>query len=504
MSAVGSILTNMGALNALNSLSTANSEITTSEAELSSGLVINTPAANPAGYIEAQGFTSQVNGQDQALTNINTGISLAETAQGGITQQTDIAQKLYSMAVEAANGTETASERSSLQSVAQQLIGQINNISSQTQFNGINLLDGTFSGVQFQTGAQSGQTSALSINSTSASNIGTMSKLFTSVLAPGGKDDMPNTKGYYITHGIGYSGNNQGFINGNLSIYGANGTSNVAIGSHKSARQIASAINAVSGTTGVKATANTTIQFKLGGGSSGLYTLTLGVDQNGDSAPGTTPSEAYNGVTATQLVSDINSDFGAYNVSASMNSSGMVTMTASSGADIQIYQQNWVGQTMSSNIFTASGRNMKSIGSYFDEDVVFSGDVSLTSNSKFSLGNGSLISTENHSNNGSALSSIDLSTASGAEKAMGIIQTAISQLGQIGANIGAFQDGLESLSSNLEQSTSNATTALSAVKDADIPQVTNNLTEEQIYAQSGVAALKESSQLQQSFMSLLP
>src|SRR5271163_2103812 len=172
MSAVGSIMTNTGALQALNSISNTSNLNNTLEGEMSSGLSINSPADNPAGYITAQGFTSQLNGLTQAISNANQGVSLLQTAQGAITQQIGVVQQLNSIAVQAANGTQTSAESQSLQNLVNQLTGQVSTIATQTQFNNISLLNGTFSGVQFQVGANEGQTQTLSINNTAADAIG--------------------------------------------------------------------------------------------------------------------------------------------------------------------------------------------------------------------------------------------------------------------------------------------------------------------------------------------
>ena len=172
MSAVGSIMTNTGALQALNSITTTSNLNNTLEGEMSSGLSISSPADNPAGYITAQGFTSQLNGLTQAISNANQGVSLLQTAQGAITQQIGVVQQLNSIAVQAANGTQTSAEAQSLQNVVGQLTGQVSTIANQTQFNNISLLNGSFSGVQFQVGANEGQTQTLTIGNMNASAIG--------------------------------------------------------------------------------------------------------------------------------------------------------------------------------------------------------------------------------------------------------------------------------------------------------------------------------------------
>ena len=162
----GVINTNVNALYALNSLTNTTNTTSTLEQELSSGLSINSPADNPAGYIAAQGFTAQLGGVTQATSNANQAISLVQTADGAITQQVNILQNILTIASQAANGGATSQQLASLQQVVSQLQTQVSSISTQTNFNGVNLLDGTFQGVNFQVGADAGQTIGLTHRAT--------------------------------------------------------------------------------------------------------------------------------------------------------------------------------------------------------------------------------------------------------------------------------------------------------------------------------------------------
>ena len=101
----GSINTNVNALFALNALQNTSNSTSTLEQELSTGLAINSPQDNPAGYIAAQGFQTQIGGITQAISNANQAISLVQTANGGITQQVTILQHIRDVAAQAANGT---------------------------------------------------------------------------------------------------------------------------------------------------------------------------------------------------------------------------------------------------------------------------------------------------------------------------------------------------------------------------------------------------------------
>ena len=117
----GVINTNVNALYALNSLANTANQASALEQELSSGQAINSPADNPAGYIAAQGFTTQLGGTQQAISNVNQAISLVQTANGALTQQINILQQIRNIANQAANGINSTQQLQSLQQVVSQL-----------------------------------------------------------------------------------------------------------------------------------------------------------------------------------------------------------------------------------------------------------------------------------------------------------------------------------------------------------------------------------------------
>src|SRR5450759_1925176 len=151
------INTNMASLNAQRNLSTSQSALQISLQRLSSGLRINSAKDDAAGMAISSRMTSQINGLNQAARNANDGISLAQTAEGSLNAITDNLQRLRELAVQSANSTNSASDRAALNAEAQTLVAEISRVASTTQFNGLNLLDGTFSSSQFQVGANANQ-----------------------------------------------------------------------------------------------------------------------------------------------------------------------------------------------------------------------------------------------------------------------------------------------------------------------------------------------------------
>ena len=165
--------TNVNSMVAQNSLTTSGNQLTSALQQLSTGLRVNTAADDAAGYAIAQGMTSQVNGLNQAAQNANDGVSLTQTASGAVNEITNDLQTMRDLAVESLNATNSSNDRADLNSQYSQLAADINNVAANTQFNGVNLLDGTFQGADFQIGANAGQTiSVASIASSSTSAVG--------------------------------------------------------------------------------------------------------------------------------------------------------------------------------------------------------------------------------------------------------------------------------------------------------------------------------------------
>src|ERR1019366_95825 len=157
-----SINTNIASLTAQYNQDKTQNDLTTAIQRLSSGLRINSAKDDAAGLAISDRMTAQINGLNQAARNANDGISLAQVADGALSSVTDNLQRMRELAVQSANATNSSSDRAALQQEVSQLETEIDRVATQTQFNGINLLDGSFTAQQFQVGANSGQTIAIS------------------------------------------------------------------------------------------------------------------------------------------------------------------------------------------------------------------------------------------------------------------------------------------------------------------------------------------------------
>ena len=165
------INTNVPALNATRQLNRTTLRMNKSLTRLSSGLRINTAADDAAGLAIAEGFRSQVLGNRVAQRNSQDGISLVQTAEGVLSETTNILQRIRELAVQSASGTISDTNRAALQSEVSQLIEQLDDIASDTEFNGVSLLTGTPATITIQAGAQIGQTLTISLSGADSNDL---------------------------------------------------------------------------------------------------------------------------------------------------------------------------------------------------------------------------------------------------------------------------------------------------------------------------------------------
>lgn len=166
--------TNASSINAQRQMMNSGNALDTSFKRLSSGFRINSAADDAAGLQISNRLTSQIMGLSQAQRNANDGISLAQTAEGALDETTSMLQRMRTLAIQASNDSNTSSDRLALQQEADQLRAEINRISAQTTFGGVNLLDGTYS-ARFQIGADGGQTISFTMSAITTTTGGQVS-----------------------------------------------------------------------------------------------------------------------------------------------------------------------------------------------------------------------------------------------------------------------------------------------------------------------------------------
>ena len=243
------INTNLNSLMAKASLDNVNSAQSKAMQRLSTGLRINSAADDAAGLAISNRMTSQINGYAVAIRNSNDGISMAQTADGAMSQITTMLQRMRDLSLAASNGTMTDADRSSSQQEVTQLKAQIQSIATQTNQNGINLLDGSAGAVTLQTGANANQTMTMGFASMQTKDIGL-----------GNNGALSSLGGLLVPNTV-----NDGLIDGSLTLNGVAVGASIALTDTLSSTQNdasaiakAAAINAVSAQSGVFATVDQT------------------------------------------------------------------------------------------------------------------------------------------------------------------------------------------------------------------------------------------------------
>lgn len=166
------INTNVASLNAQRNLDKSGASLQTSLQRLSSGLRINSSKDDAAGLAISVRFTSQIQGLSQASRNANDAISLAQVAEGALQETTNLLQRTRELAIQAANGTNSSSDRQAIQSEVNQLKQELSRIANTTSFNGIKVLNGDLGNALFQVGAEANQNIGFSVRDTRATAIG--------------------------------------------------------------------------------------------------------------------------------------------------------------------------------------------------------------------------------------------------------------------------------------------------------------------------------------------
>ena len=622
------INTNIASLNAQRNLNSSQSQLNTSLERLSSGLRINSAKDDAAGLAISSRFTTQINGLNQAVRNANDGISLAQTAEGALDASGDSLQRIRQLALQSANSTNSASDRAALNAEVQQLLAEIDRVGQTTQFNGTNILDGSFSSAQFQVGANANQTINFSVAGATTDILGAFQVTSSAVSSSAFDGDgltingievgvsaqtsaagvtaasaaakatainaVANQTGVTATATNSVTGSaplvGVGLSNGELVI---NGISVGSVASSTSAitqgRNARDAINAVSTQTGVTATADSsTGALTLTAADGRDITLTTsGTDaatrqvaiQNIQNATGLDASDGV-GATVNEVVT-LTFDANVSSAASAPAGTGVVTGdTAGTGDTIVIGGQTYQFVTDAANVTSgnvavvlasgaAHGAAITALEAAIDAEVAAGrstvdtsgttattltltsnvlgintvtaggavpvevatnaaaitsaittpgvvpaddadgkttrGTLTLSSASNFTLGGADLAfaGLSSASPALSKLNTVNISTVTGANNAISILDGALSQVNSIRAGLGAVQTRFESTIANLSTTAENLSAARSRILDADFAAETANLTRATILQQAGISILAQANALPQQVLSLL-
>jgi flagellin len=465
------INTNVSSLIAQQSLATNNAALSTSLQRLSTGLRINSGADDPAGLIAAQSLDAESAGIQQAIDNANRASNIVGTAEGGLSEVSNLLTELQSLISDSANtGGLSADEQSANQLQVDSILDTINRIAQSTTFEGTQLLNGNYSYTTSSvasTALKNVDINAASIPSGSTLNV------------------VVQVTASARTGQLAYAGGTVGSAGVTLQIAGSGGTEQLSFASGTTVSAVATAVNADRASTGVSAyvsgsdlvfnsTTSGSQQFVSVQAVSGSFAVTGGA---GGKAFGRDASVTINGAEASAQGSD-------------------VTYRAN-GLDLSLNLATGFNKPGTTSFQITGGGATFALGSKVSQAY----DVSLgiSSVSTGSLGdsiNGYLSSLASGQAN-------DL-TSGNLETAQSILTESINQVSTLRGRLGAFQKfTVGSTVSSLGVAYENAQSALSAIQDTDFAAETANLTREEILSQASTTVLSQANTIPEQALSLL-
>jgi flagellin len=491
-----SINTNISALAAQGSLRKTGLAQATSMERLSTGIRINNAKDDAAGLAISTRMTANIRGISAAIRNANDGISLTQTAEGSLAAIGDNLQRIRELTVQSANSTNTVSDRAALNAEAAQLVAEIDRVANNSTFNGIKLLDGSYQNQSLQVGAGNDSNDRINISIGSAKStalgIGSGSTYSASRTSAAVGD----------TALLGGALSINGFAVGAASNDGLSATTPSASGI-----AVANAINAITSSTNVTATANATT---LAGTAASTFASLAANDIKINGVDiGALDGAVSIGARAGQMAAAINAKTSQTGVTATFTTLGAVSLSALDGRNITIEKSANAGANdantgittgiAATTAGTLTVRGTVTLNSTDAKGITVAG---ATAASLTAAGLTNLV-TAPTTTVGAGVSSLDLKTATGSQAALTILDSAINTITDSRAAMGAYQNRLAASISNLETTSMNLSASRSRILDTDYAKETTNLAKSQIITQAATAMLAQANQSSQSVLALL-
>ncbi|MEO9587539.1 MAG: flagellin, partial [Marinobacter sp.] len=470
----------------------------------------------------------QISGLNVATRNANDGISLAQTAEGALNEITNNLQRIRELAVQSANSTNNTSDREALNDEVTQRIEEIDRIASQTSFNGLKVLDGSFKDAGFQVGANAGEVISLDLSDSARSDsIGSKASLEAADLSATfqtAQDAVASSSGAVSFSASSVTETASSDATYNVQLTDADGNALLT-----GAEQTVSADGALSNTQlsdaiagmGFAADGDTESGFTIDTGgatiadavASGTITFTREDGQNfefeavtggagtlsGDAFTAIDTSSESNGETAGTVAVAAGTTLAADAFTVKIGDSEAVDLEGTyetkqdladainskvSGAFAQVDAESGALSIESAEEVTIGGSNATLIGAFDGALDADTGDMTAAATS-------------------GSLDDIDVGTVGGANDAILRVDSAIQQVNEQRGQLGAIQNRFESTIANLSTSVENLSASNSRILDADFAAETANLAKSQVLQQAGISVLAQANARPQQVLSLL-
>ncbi|MEN2386688.1 flagellin [Comamonas thiooxydans] len=518
------INTNIQSLNAQRNLSSSQSQLATSMQRLSSGLRINSAKDDAAGLAISERMTTQVRGLTVAMRNANDGISLAQTAEGALGSLGSNLQRIRELAVQARNATNSSEDRAALDAEVQQLKAEVTRVAQQTSFNGTNLLDGSFTNMAFQVGANQGQTIDISaIVNANVDALGTWDSVAVPAKVTGSSIEggaapvtIPGSSTFTLAAPVSNGATPADFSYGDFDIT-VNG----------SATPVTIAPIPATGATNATEAKNNLLAGLQG---ANIPNLTFTLDASGNI------SVANSSTTNVALSPEVSSPLGDIALTAvagkNVATGGMPAAAVSiNGVTLQLPAQESASKRVNDLVTQINAASYTAPNSKVTAAIVNGGLVLTSSDGNISVGavapataNELKASTgltvgntiEGDTNfiagartfasaqaNVQGFEKLNVLDAEYADNAILAMDAALKAVNGARATLGAVQSRFETTVENLSVNSENLSASRSRIMDADFATETANLSRTQILQQAGTAMVAQANQLPQQVLKLL-
>lgn len=520
------IMTNATAIKLGNEISSNSLSLSDRMSTLSSGQRIQSASDDSANLQISNRLNKMGLGYQVAIRNANDGISIMQTAEGGMQESTNILHRMRDLSIQAANATNQSSDLQALNDEFSQLTQELNRIAEQTTFGGQNILNGSFGVQAFQVGADANEIISGSLTSVFAKDLQRFNY-------------QPNGQGI---GGI-YSGNSLSAAQSNMSLTGfGNGapgassetltinglkTDSVQLSSADSAKEMSRKINLAFNDTGVKSSAKNEVSFHVHNGVSSNRTafdagetVTLKVGNGQDFADISFTATGEYQKDLSTLMNKFNEQAAVTGIGASLNiADGSLLLTSANGENISISEYEETSES-SNNVIelrsldkdnnyvssTAINNDGSSaiVRGYLSFTAPTGESFSVSSNIDFGiLHNGLGESGANQFATTESIADVNILTQENAQTAISVIDASLATIDRARASVGALTNRLTSTINNLANVHENTENSRSQLVDADYSKEAAELTRLQVTQQASTAILSQANSMPEQAISLL-
>ena len=457
---------NISAINTNRLLASNNGATSKSLEKLSSGLAVNRAGDNAAGLAISEKMRGQIRGLNQAADNANDGISLIQTAEGGLNETHAILQRMRELAVQSANDTNTESDRAEIQKEVDQLTKEITRIATDTEFNTRKLLDGSLSA----TAVSSDNNFAAKVAAGASIESGEYTVTYKSNAAVAPVAAQPAVEHEDAVNATAAKGDSN------------TGVTAVAIKDGKQAD-----VNTLAGESGKTLTYDGSASKWMDGTTDVTSAVTANFDLTGTAADGDT-------IVLTGYTPEVEAQAAVEAVEGKAAGFEITGIQDAKGNDVSV---------SSFNISAASGASFTDQASATFTVTVNAEDAALTFHIGANSGQNTKLTVQSMKAEDLGVDKIDLTTQTNADAAIGTIDEAINTVSAQRAALGAMQNRLEHTINNLGTSSENLSAAESQIRDVDMAEEMSEYTKNNILVQAATAMLAQANQQPQNTLSLL-